>query len=40
MTTLTIASPSEGEKATLVGSSVEDDPWSQEVIGELTGTPA
>lgn len=36
MTTLTISSPSEGEKATLVGAGVQDDPWSQEVIAELT----
>lgn len=36
MTTLTISSPSEGEKATLVGAGIQDDPFSQEVIGALT----
>jgi hypothetical protein len=40
MTTLTIASPSEGEKATLVGGGIQDDPWSQEVIDVLTGAAA
>jgi hypothetical protein len=37
MTALTIESPAEGEKATLVGISVKDDPVSQEVIGALQG---
>jgi hypothetical protein len=37
MTALTIESPSEGEKATLVGISVKDDPVSQELIGVLQG---
>jgi hypothetical protein len=37
MTALTIESPAEGEKATLVGISVKDDPVSQEVIGVLQG---
>ncbi len=40
MTTLTIESPSESEKATLVGAGVQDDPWSQEVIGILTSGAA
>jgi len=41
MTALTIESPTEGEKATLVGISVKDDPVSQEVIGVLQdGAPA
>jgi hypothetical protein len=40
MTSLTIESPSEGEKATLVGISVRDDPVSQEVIGVLQGSAA
>jgi hypothetical protein len=40
MTSLTIESPSEGEKATLVGISVKDDPVSQEVIGVLQGSAA
>jgi hypothetical protein len=41
MTALTIESPAEGEKATLVGISVKDDPVSQEVIGALQdGAPA
>jgi hypothetical protein len=35
MTSLTIESPA-GEKATLVGISVKDDPVSQELIGALT----
>ena len=35
MTALTIESPAEGEKATLVGGSVKDDPVSQEVIEVL-----
>jgi hypothetical protein len=38
MTALTIESPAEGEKATLVGISVKDDPVSQEVIGVLEGS--
>jgi hypothetical protein len=37
MTALTIESPSEGEKATLVGIGVKDDPLSQELIGMLQG---
>ena len=37
MTALTIESPAEGEKATLVGISVKDDPVSQELIGVLAG---
>jgi hypothetical protein len=37
MTALTIESPAEGEKATLVGISVKDDPVSQELIGVLQG---
>jgi hypothetical protein len=37
MTTLTISSPAEGEKATLVGVGVKDDPVSQELIGVLQG---
>jgi len=37
MTALTIESPA-GEKATLVGIGVKDDPVSQELIGILTGT--
>jgi hypothetical protein len=41
MTALTIESPAEGEKATLVGVGVKDDPISQELIGVLQGaTPA
>jgi len=40
MTALTIESPAEGERASLVGISVKDDPVSQEVIGVLQdGTP-
>ncbi len=38
MTALTISSPSEGEKATLVGIGVKDDPVSQEMIAMLQGT--
>ncbi len=38
MTALTIESPTEGEKATLVGVGVKDDPISQELIGVLQGT--
>lgn len=41
MTALTIESPAEGEKATLVGIGVKDDPLSQELIDVLQGaTPA
>lgn len=40
MTALTIESPGEGEKATLVGGGVKDDPFSQELIGILEGTEA
>ena len=40
MTALTIGSPAEGEKATLVGISVKDDPVSQELMGVLQGNPA
>jgi hypothetical protein len=35
MTTLTITSPSEDEKATLVGGSSADDVWSQDVMKAL-----
>lgn len=37
MTSLTIESPATGEKASLVGISVKDDPVSQELIGVLEG---
>jgi hypothetical protein len=37
MTALTIESPAEGEKATLVGISVKDDPVSQDLIAALGG---
>jgi hypothetical protein len=37
MTALTIESPAEGEKATLVGVGVNDDPISQEMIAVLQG---
>jgi len=40
MTALTIESPAEGEKATLVGISVKDDPVSQELMGVLQGNPS
>jgi hypothetical protein len=40
MTALTIESPGEGEKATLVGIGVKDDPISQEVMDILQGTAA
>jgi hypothetical protein len=40
MTALEITSPSEGERARLVGGSVKDDPWSREVIEALGATPA
>jgi hypothetical protein len=38
MTALTIESPAEGEKATLVGIGVKDDPVSQELMGVLQGS--
>jgi hypothetical protein len=38
MTALTIESPAEGEKATLVGVSVKDDPVSQELMAVLQGS--
>jgi hypothetical protein len=38
MTALTIESPTEGEKATVVGIGVKDDPVSREMIGVLQGT--
>jgi hypothetical protein len=38
MTALTISSPTEGEKVTVVGIGVKDDPISQEVIAALQGT--
>ena len=37
MTALTIESPAEGEKATLVGVGVKDDPISQELMPVLQG---
>ncbi len=40
MLALTIESPSEGEKATLVGGSASDDPWSQDVMKALGALPA
>ena len=40
MTALTIESPADGQKATLVGISVKDDPVSQELIGVLTASTA
>jgi hypothetical protein len=39
MTALTIESPSEGEKVTLVGISVKDDRVSQELMDMLQGNP-
>jgi hypothetical protein len=39
MTALTIESPSEGEKVTLVGISVKDDRVSQELMDVLQGNP-
>ena len=39
MTSLTIESPAEGEKATLVGIGVKDDPVSQDLMGVLQGNP-
>jgi hypothetical protein len=38
MTALTIESPAEGEKATLVGIGIKDDPVSQELIEVLQGS--
>jgi hypothetical protein len=38
MTALTIESPAEGEKATLVGVGVKDDPISQELMQVLEGS--
>jgi hypothetical protein len=35
MTALTLESPAEGEKVRLVGASIQDDPWSQEVMQAL-----
>jgi hypothetical protein len=40
MTALSIESPASGEKATLVGISVKDDPVSQELIGVLQDATA
>ena len=40
MTALTIESPAEGEKVTLVGISVKDDPVSQDLMAVLQGTLA
>jgi hypothetical protein len=37
MTALTIESPAEGERATLVGIGVKDDPVSQDLISVLRG---
>lgn len=37
MTALTIESPAEGEKVTLVGISVKDDPVSQDLMSVLQG---
>jgi hypothetical protein len=37
MTALRIESPAEGEKVTLVGIGVKDDPISQELIATLQG---
>ena len=37
MTALTIESPAEGEKVTLVGAGVKDDPLSQELMQVLQG---
>jgi len=37
MTSLTISSPAEGEKATLVGAGIKDDPLSGEVMAILQG---
>jgi hypothetical protein len=38
MTALTIESPAEGEKVTLVGAGVKDDPLSQELMQVLQGS--
>jgi hypothetical protein len=40
MTALTIESPSEGEKVTLVGISVKDDPVSKDLMAVLQGNPS
>ena len=40
MTALTIESPAEGEKVTLVGISVKDDPVSQDLMAVLQGNPS
>jgi hypothetical protein len=40
MTAVTIESPAEGERATLVGVGVRDDPVSQDLIGVLQGNPS
>jgi hypothetical protein len=40
MTALTIESPAEGEKVTLVGIGVKDDPISQDLMGVLEGNPS
>jgi len=40
MTALTLESPAEGEKVTLVGISVKDDPVSQDVMAVLEGKPS
>jgi hypothetical protein len=40
MTSLTLESPAEGEKASLVGIGVRDDPVSMELMGVLSGDPA
>jgi hypothetical protein len=40
MTALTLESPAEGEKVTLVGVSVKDDPISQDLMGVLAGNPS
>ena len=40
MTSLTLESPAEGEKVTLVGIGVKDDPVSQDLMGVLQGNPA
>ncbi len=37
MTALTMESPAEDEKATLVGAGIKDDPLSQELISVLNG---
>lgn len=40
MAALTIESPAEGEKATLVGIGVRDDPISQDLMEVLQGNPS